>query len=298
MYSYDLALPGELNLRIRLDHPALAHDQARLLAAAYLPGVRFRPHPFSGRPDLTITYRQSDSKELQFRGRNLTVHDRWNDGSLLDLLNLAYGAMRLQWLRHALYPVHSACVGNGKSYTLVVGPSGAGKTSIALRLAGANKAQLFSGNKTLVSIDAAGDLQGVGGTRTITTRAEDARRNLPDAEALGYCGRSAFELREHMYSGHEAVAIQLIAFVRLNDGAAQCERLSPLSALHRLFPVFLDKGYEDTVVCAGHAVFPGDPPRGCRTKLLAALRLACARVPVMSIAGSMDHVINMLEANR
>jgi hypothetical protein len=295
MYRYDFALPGDVSLRMRLPYPVFAHSQTRLLAGAYLPGMRILLHQPEGQADVTITYRDAPDNTLKVYGRHIVMSRAWvENAALLDLLNLAYGAARRRWLAKGLYPVHSACVGDS-SYALVVGHSGAGKTSVALRLANSANRLVFSANKTLVSIDAQGVMQAVAGTRTITTTAANADRHLNAAARVNYEGRTAFLLPQPMYAPEAPARIALVCLVRLNDGSDNCARLSSVSALHTLYPFFLDTVYADTLTCDGNGILSGDAPRGCKQRLTAALNRSLAGVPVYNITGSMGHVTHALK---
>jgi hypothetical protein len=218
--------------------------------------------------------------------RKVTIYDQWKgEASLLDFIHLIYAACRIWWLQHDLYPVHSALVGD----LLIVGHSGAGKTSTALHLAAGRGKRLFSSNKTLLKITDDGRLVAVGGTRTITTKAKDADRHLGGlADRCQYVGRSAFLLEERAYAQDQLVEVRRIAFVQLNDGADEHSELSPVSALHRLFPFFLD-------VCGGADVLSGAPPRGVEKSLAHRLLPALQHVSVCAVTGSMQFITTALE---
>jgi hypothetical protein len=291
MHVYNLSLPADLHVRLELPYPVFDDPNARLLLGAYLPGTHFSFEP-PVTPTLSINFRQAQKPRV-INGRKLIIYDTWNgQASLLDFIHLIYSACRLHWLQKGLYPVHSACVDD----LLIVGHSGAGKTSTALRLA-SKGGKIFSGNKTLLKIGEDGRLVAVAGTHTITGKAGDAEKHLPAiGEKVGYVGRSAFLLDPKMYSLATEVAIRRIAFVHVNDGADAFTQLEPLSALHRLFPFFLDAVNADAVVCAGNAVLPGTPPRGTQKSLTEQLLPALQQnVSVCAVTGSMSFIENALE---
>lgn len=294
MPTYNLSLPADLNLRLVLPFPVFDDPQARLLLGAYLPGTNFVYDP--AEPTLTIAFKQSPQQRVTRGGSRITMHDTWRgQASLLDLIHLTYGACRLYWLQQEVYPVHSACVGD----LLIVGHSGAGKTSTALRLA-AKGHKIFSGNKTLLKIDEHNRLVAIGGTHTITAKAGDANKHLQaTGEKVGYVGRNAFLLDEACYSAEPEVQVRRIAITQLNDGADSCTPLEPLSALHRLFPFFLDAVNADAVVCSGNAVLPGTPPRGSQQALAERLLPALQEsVTVWAVTGSMAFIETALEVQQ
>ena len=292
MHSWHLALPGSLSLRITHPQPVFDDAHARLLLSAYLPGVAFTGTP-GGKVDLTVAFQESGEQRLTRKSRRVTLSGRWSGtGSLLDLIFLTYSASRLLWLRRNLYPLHSCCLG-ADGYVLVLGHSGAGKTSIALNMAACGQ-KVFSANKTLVSMGADRSMTALAGTRTITTTAEDAARHLgARIDLLGYQNRSAWSLPDDLYAPVAPVPVRLIAVARLNDGGNRCERLSPASAVHRLHPWFLDAFNANTVLPG--AVFCGTPPRGCEDRLRDSLVAVTAKIPVLMLSGSMEFVSNALE---
>jgi hypothetical protein len=291
MHTYNLSLPADLHVRLELPYPVFDDPTARLLLGAYLPGTQFSFDPEA--PTLTVTFRQAHKQRVVRAARKITVYDTWNgQASLLDFIHLIYSASRVFWLQKGLYSVHSACVDD----LLVVGHSGAGKTSTALRLASKGR-KVFSGNKTLLKIDERSRLVAIAGTHTITGKAGDAEKHLPAiGEKVGYVGRSAFLLEPAMYSLEREVPIRRIAIVHVNDGADSYAALEPLSAMHRLFPFFLDAVNADAVVCAGNAVLPGTPPRGIQQSLAEQLLPALKQhITVCAVTGSMPFIENALE---
>ena len=291
MHSRDILLPGDVSVRFKTTSPVFGDERNRLLAAAYLPGVQFLDEPLR-RVSLTLSFVESAEKRLAVRGRSIQLADRWSgDGSLLDLLHLTYSAARRCWLRQGLYSVHSACVVRDNGGVLLVGHSGAGKTTVAMELL-QQGGKLLSGNKTLVTVDGS-VVKAVAGTRTMTTRKSVSAVGSPGGSE--YSGRQAFALEDNVYSGAAAVDISLIALVALNDGVADLAKIEPVSALHRLFPFFLDTVYADTVLLAGGDVFVSKPPQGCQKTLSVKLSQALAKVPVYSVIGSRDFISHSLE---
>jgi len=227
-----------------------------------------------------------------------------DEAGLMDLIFLTYGIVRQKWLKQGLYCVHAACLENQqKQLSLIVGHSGVGKTAVTLS-ALARGYKVFSGNRTLVKIrpgSSKGDpviITAVAGTRTITTRAEDLARHLPEAlenEEVGYEGRSAFSLSKRFYANPAPQAVTLISLPRLNDGAEKSRQLSALSALHKLYPFFLDAVNADIVLAGGRLVFAGAPPSGVNKRLASELSQALANLPVWELEGSLPFINHTLE---
>lgn len=280
-----------------------------MLASAYLPGLRFvgaDQLDQSQESCLQVSFIPSQKPRLRRLAQRVELYDRWQgQGSLLDLLHLSYSVCRLRWLEMGLYCVHSACVGKD-SHTLLVGHSGSGKTTTALKMAESAGLQIFSGNKTLLAVGADG-IRAVAGTRTMTRTAAAEKASQvqavdqsPACLAVGYQERLAYSLDEGAYSSAQSVPVSAIALIRLNDGVQEETALESLSAMHKLFPFFLDMVNADTVLGAGAVVFSGSAGKrgdaGQKQVLSRALAAALKAVPVYSLSGSLDFVADRLES--
>lgn len=309
-HKYLLRLPGALQVLLDLPQPLFDDPAACLLLGAYLPGVELadlsEKNAKSGKGLVTIALRQSSKPRLSLskNGKSYTFFTPSTGDSLMDLIFLTYGIVRQKWLKLGLYCVHAACLENQqKQLSLIVGHSGVGKTAITLS-ALARDYKVFSGNRTLVEITSGsskGDpviITAVAGTSTITTRAEDLARHLPEAlenEEFGYEGRSAFSLSKRFYADPAPQAVTLISLPRLNDGAEKSRQLSALSALHKLYPFFLDAVNADIVLGGGRLVFAGSPSSSVNKRLARALSQALTNLPVWELEGSLPFINHTLE---
>lgn len=324
-HSYSIYLPGALLMRVETPVPVFGQGQVpeevRLLTEAYLPGAEFVGvcakrgglHVDTTEPTLTVRFEESPVCSLSVKGGEYVLRDTWKgEASLMDLLFLCYGAARRAWLKRGLYPVHAAALnmGNG-SLTLLVGHSGSGKSAITLSAVSRGH-KVFSGNKTLVRIDTVGDrtvLTAIAGTRSMTAKAEDVSKHL----ALGtfnaaYQGRKAFYLANEHMAATAPYVVSGIILPRLNDGVEKCKRMAPLSAVHKLYPYFLDTVNADIVLSGGKAVLSGEPVKGVRERLAQGLAAAFevdaasggmqAGISVLEVEGSMDFVNRTLDGKR
>lgn len=309
-HQYLLRLPGALQVLLDLPQPLFDDPAACLLLGAYLPGVELAD--LSAKSEkrekglVTIALRQSSKPRLSLskNGKSYTFFTPSTGDALMDLIFLTYGIVRQKWLKLGLYCVHAACLENQqKQLSLIVGHSGVGKTAITLS-ALARGYKVFSGNRTLVEItpgSSKGDpviITAVAGTSTITTKAEDLARHLPEAlenEEVGYEGRSAFSLSKRFYADPAPQAVTLISLPRLNDGAEKSRQLSALSALHKLYPFFLDAVNADIVLAGGRLVFAGSPPSSVNKRLARALSQALTKLPVWELEGSLPFINHTLE---
>lgn len=309
-HQYLLRLPGALQVLLDLPQPLFDDPAACLLLGAYLPGVELADPTAksskSAKSMVTIALRQASKPRLS-RSKNGDSYSYFAPNTaeaLMDLIFLTYGIARQKWLKQGLYCVHAACLENQqKQLSLVVGHSGVGKTAVTLS-ALARGYKVFSGNRTLVEITPGSAKEGpaiitaIAGTRTITTRAEDLARHLPEAleeEEVGYEGRSAFSLNKHFYADCAPQAVTLISLPRLNDGVEKSRQLSPLSALHKLYPFFLDAVNADIVLAGGRLVFAGTPPNGVSKRLATELSQALTNLPAWELEGSLPFINHTLE---
>jgi len=320
-HSYSIYLPGALLMRIEAPRPVFDEESARILAEAYLPGADFvgvhckngALHVATDAPNIVVRFVESDTASLTVKAGNYTLADTWKgEASLMDLLFLCYGAARRAWLKRGLYPVHAAALSMGDGgLTLLVGHSGSGKTALTLS-AVARGHKVFSGNKTLVRIDTAGDrtvLTAVAGTRPMTTKAEDVERHLGlGTFNTGYQGRSAFYLSNEHYAATAPSVVTDIILPRLNDGVSKRKFLGAVSALHKLYPYFMDAVNADIVLSGGKCVLSGEPRPRVRELLAAGLGAAlsgddlssgmAAPLSVIEVEGSMDFVNGALDGKR
>jgi hypothetical protein len=303
---------------VQCSRPLFDEPQNKLLAGAYIPGIKFAQA--QGEHDLKVSYREGPPL-LTVDANGIELSDSFQGHTVLDLIHLLYSACRLHWLKRGLYCVHSACVGAPASskpsaaeagkpavcidgLSLIVGHSGSGKTTLALSLAEQGQ-KIFSANKTLLSLGVDG-IKAIAGTDTITrtssTEAKDQAQAQSKLGAHPYLGRTAYLLPEEHYlaseGGKSNLRITSIALTRLNDGAEEWETLSAISALHKLFPFFLDSVNADTVLLQGGAVFsgalPADQEALVRKTLAAALMSALAKVHVVSVCGSRQFITEKL----
>lgn len=291
MSTYFVRLPGALIMR--LDVPAKAFDNpgARTLLSAYLPGLQFLPRG-NWKFDLHVVYDDRDCFEFHDGGNVVSLTDAWKgESSLMDLLFLTYGVARRAWLKLGIYPVHAAAlqIGTG-GLTLLVGHSGTGKTAVTLSSV-ALGARVYSGNKTLVTVNDKGLMQAIAGTRPITAKSEDMdRQKCGYSFKVAYGSRSAFMLKDEHYMSLAPQAVRRIVLPRLNDGVEKRGKLGGASSLHRLFPYFLDAVNADIVVAGGRAVLSGAPSAEVLASLAKSLALALPDVSVIELEGSMPFI--------
>lgn len=221
------------------------------------------------RTDIVIEHRTGDAA-LTVSGNNVTLISAPTDSLPADLYHLTYAVTRRALMDRGYFCVHAACVGAGDDFRLVAGHSGAGKTTLAQRLVDGHGYKLLSGNKTVVRFDDDGGMIAVAGTRTMTAVDGNLKRFAYDMAASDYADGP--------------VKIRAIDIVRINDGVAEVERLSSLSALHTLYPYFLDAVNADVIV-NGRDIYDGTATPAQKSVLARGLADA---PPVRKISGTMD----------
>lgn len=271
MVDHYLALPGGLTACFRT--ACAVGRQERLQLGAYVPGIVFLDKA-PDRIDITLEHEFSDSPRLEDNGSHIRLYAPESGNLPADLYHLLYGIERRALLGHGFYPVHAACVGKDDDYILIVGHSGAGKTTLAQNLVEKHGMKLFSGNKTVVRFDGDGSIKAVAGTKTMTALDVDFNRH-------------AYEMKPDDYAPQTEAGIKSIILVRVNDGVEEAQTLGSLSALHTLYPYFMDAVNADVIV-NGKDVFCSVPAGGFREDLTDKLSKSLRSTPVKKYAGSMD----------
>lgn len=277
-------------MQFQSDVPFEYGEKERVELSAHLPGL---VELSDARPTLKIAHTYTDaSAELTQNPGVVAISSPWKDELPPDFIHLAYGAARLEWLKQGIIPVHAACVGNEEEgYTLIMGNPGSGKTSVTLHNLQQYQQKVFSGDKTLVRFDG-NQLVAIAGTDTITIRSEDIPRwkELPKMDEFSFVDRLAFQLPTEFYAHDKEVVIKRIVLVALNDTRESITQLSPTSALHTLYPLFLDKQREDILVDSDAAFLDGAISKEERIGFVKSLKTAMETIPVYKAVGSLEKV--------
>lgn len=272
----------------------LYNDHTRLLSRAYIPGIRWLKNKPKKNIDFLIEHTESTSCAFIQRGKKIIIHDLWRGIIPLDFFHLVYSILRNQLLKKNLYSVHAATVQLHRATVLMPGHSGIGKTSLTLELVRNFQALVFSGNKTVVGWKK-DSLQALYGTPTITVKNNEREKNkdLLTAEVV-YGGRSAFVLEQNNYTTRRPMRITAIVLPQLNDGVKECQKLSEASALHTLYPYFLDWVNADTIMAQGSGVYLGTPPSESQNYLISHLQKTLVDIPVYKISGSLRYITKII----
>jgi hypothetical protein len=287
-----LSLPGNLHIGIISDRELPLGEKQELLLGAYLPDVKVLDSSPST-VDMTLCHVESTEVSLATGSDEIEIHDTWSESFSKDLPHLLYSIARSLWLKRGYFPIHAACVGDTE-FTLMPGHSGVGKTTTALEVVTQHGQKLLSGNTTLVQFGEADELRAIAGTKTMTLKLEDFEQGEYEAvRSLSYGNRIAFELPVDLQTS-KPKDIGRIALVRLSNGLSEWSELSPLSALHTLYPYFLDTEHTDCIVGQGKAVYLGETPPYARSLLTDRLGRALANISLGTGMGSAQFLAEKL----
>lgn len=282
MNNYYLNMPGGLTISFQTACNLLADDEARLYLGAHLPGATISLET-EALPDVTVKHVFADKTRLVEQDNHIRYEAPDADQFTRDICHLLYGIERKALIDKSLYPVHAACVGEGDHYTLIVGHSGAGKTTISDALVEQSGLKLFSGNKTVIRFEDDGTIKAIAGTKTVT-RLDDNQK------------RHACALPEEQYADQQEVTISSIHMVNLNDGVAERQELARTPASVALHPFFMDAVNADVIVGKFH-VFNGTTAPSSKHHLLRNLRRSLRDFPVVKTSGSLDYVTAQIKAS-
>jgi hypothetical protein len=254
------------------------------------------------KPDLKITHQENNTFSLSQTGSYVVLEERWNGKISPDLPHLLYVMAQHHWLNDGLFVIHSACVGNEKDgYILLVGDAGCGKTSTALECARKYGLKVFSGDKTVIEADEETGLLGIGGTKVLTSRnPEKGRWKEMVDNAVETTSRHTFQLKQEYYTNEKRVPIKAVVLLYLNDGKDSIEVFSKISAIHNLYPYFMNSQKEDVLLNEGNFVFDGTITPEIKQKNVPRLSNGIRKIRTVKVIGSMDyvteHVIKILKA--
>jgi uncharacterized protein (TIGR00661 family) len=239
----------------------------------------------------------SNTIELKHSNNQLDIFSNWQQQFPADFLHLLYGICRKLWLAKNIYPVHGALVSDStNNYKLLVGTPGSGKTSTALALAkqGYN---IVSGDKTLVTIDTQGKMRAISGTKTITIRQQDKHKlNFINYNKI-YKSNERISLTMNIEDNKDAI-INSIFLINLNDGSNYSGEVGKPSALHTLYPFFMDKQREDILIGEDQDILDGNIATIDKQQLAKKLKQSLLTIPVTKITGSINKLTNIITNNQ
>lgn len=297
MINTSFSLPKGITAHLTSKSPSVKLGPTeKMLLQAYVPGLNVLDEILL-KPDLSILHRESAQQTMlqTDNQKKITICDLWRDQVSFDIYHLLYGLTRKELLVEEAYSVHSACVEKNGRHILLIGHSGSGKSTTALKLVEDHGQKMVSGNKTVVTFDDHNQIQVIAGTPTMTIRQSDHHKFASViGESVSYFDRLAFKLKPEQYTTPFGGKVEAIVFVQLNDGVQDFKQLNSHGAVHRSFPFFLDVVNADVLVCQEKALFDGTPPEGIKDLLRKSLSNALQKTPVYSAVGTLPFVANQI----
>lgn len=241
------------------------------------------------RPHLCIRFEQADHAYMHIDNYFISIKGLWNHSSKQDIPHLAYSLLRQYCIDHEIYPVHSI----GIYHTLLIGHSGQGKTTLALEAIKENL-PVFSTDRTLLHFDN-GELISRLGTSLLSVRTKHV--NCIDYHKtpalIGYSGE-----RELCYYKqiNQPNIIHSIVLFQLTEQPLFIERISSTSALHQLYPYFLDVIKQD-VLLSQSLLFSGFNSNHVKQLLACHLESWLKHHHVSFYSGTKEEIIQYLKNN-
>jgi len=295
MFEKAFMLAGSITLLISSNSDVNFEEENKIVLQAYLPEL-IELEQLPEEPDLRIIHLEKEGFSLEQSDSQVTIKEKWRNKLSPDLPHLMYGMARRHWIHHGLFSIHSACVGNEKEgFVLLVGQAGSGKTSTALECVRRYGLEIYSGDKTLIEVDENATLWAIGGTKVLTSRAPEKGRwrEMVD-EAVQVGARYAFRLRSEYYPDAKRVRIKAVVLLSLNDGHDSSNEYSSLSAIHNLYPFFLDTQKEDVLLDEGNEIFFGTIRPEVKQKNVPRLARGIKKIRTINVVGSMDYVTEQI----
>ena len=296
MLDLHFSINNNFVILLQSDTPFTFTGEDLLLLKGHVPGIELLNEPPS-KIDFVLEHIQSSEKSVLEEVNKVTIKDEWSERLPDDITHLLYGISRKLYLSANQYPVHGACLELSGKNMLIVGHSGAGKTSVTLELLKNNKVELFSGNKTVVDFNN-NHFEAVAGTPTITVRKSDMKlfSEIEKEQEHERWERNTFLLPQHRYTENDSVAIDTITIVKLTSYTESCDQLAHPSSLHTLYPYFMDLVNADIILADFGRVFSSDTAIESKEALVQALSIVSDSTPVFSITGTTSYVATTLKS--
>lgn len=294
--NYKWQIGGDFSLNFTSNQHFEITEQDLYALSAHLPG--FTAHNVASNPiNIQHTFTKDTTFDLKQEKNKVHIFSPWEKSLPPDFVHLLYAVARKTWLNQDIYPVHAACIGNeDKGYYLVLGPSGAGKTSTILNLAYKKGYKVFSGDKTLLKIQQ-GKLFAIAGTTSLTIRLNDIDKwkHHPKNQPYYFDDRLVFKLPNKYMTQKKCVPIRGLFIIGLNDHIKSCKSIAPMQALHILYPLFLDKQRADALIDKQVVLFDGEIPFAKKQYLAKNLAHVLHHIPTYKITGSLQQISHFIQ---
>lgn len=294
------SFPTNFIIAFKFNKEILFGEKEEMLLRAYVPGVcitKTIKKDIRDEIDLFIIYRPSKIQKILHKGNTIFIHDNWSKEIPIYLFHLIYSVSHQILLKKDYYTIHSVCVGKKNTWTLLIGHTGVGKTSVMLELLYNHEFEMFSSNKTLVKFNKKIHLEAVAGTTTVTCKNDEHNKiKVLIEQSTSFVNRIASKLPDKYITSNQKVTINRIYFTRLNPAVEECARLDDFESLVALYPFFLDHINSDIILFDGGDLYDGALlPTRTKKRMLSSLKNSLNSLEVYTLNGSLDFVSKTIE---
>jgi hypothetical protein len=289
------SFPSNFVISINLKGHASFREREELLLRAYVPGIQIvgiARKNITNNPDLIISYYPSKYQKISYEDNHIIIRDDWSKEIPVYFFHLIYSISHHALLKKGYYTIHSVCVGKENQWSLLLGHTGVGKTTVMLDLLHNYRFKMFSSNKTIVKFKKNFYLEAIAGTTIITCKDSD-RNKLKTivGQTANFVNRFACKLPDKYSAPKNKVKISRIYFVRLNPAVEECVSLNNFESMVALYPFFLDYINSGIVLFNGKDLYDGIPiTTEIKKKILSSLKKSLIRLDVYSLNGSPDFI--------
>lgn len=292
LYFY---FPSNFVISIILKEKVSFKEREKLLLRAYVPGIKIiemARKNIINNSDLIISYCPSKYQKISYKDNRIIIHDDWSKEIPVYFFHLIYSISHHALLKKGYYTIHSACVGKGNQWSLLLGHTGVGKTTVMLDLLYNYRFKMFSSNKTIVRFKKNFYLEAIAGTTTITCKDSDRDKLKAIAgQTANFVNRLACKLPDKYSTSKNKVKISRVYFVRLNPAVEECVSLNNFESIVALHPFFLDYINSGIVLFKGKDLYDGIPvTTEIKKKILSSLKKSLTLLDVYSLNGSLDFI--------
>lgn len=295
MQDLYFSINNDFTIALKSDSSFTVGHEDLMLLQGHVPGIALLERE-PATTDFVVEHIESVEKKVMEAGSTLTIYDTWSDSFFGSIIHVLYGVARRLYLARDQYPVHGACLSFGEKNVLVVGHSGAGKTSVTLELLRDPAVKLFSGNKTVVTFQSS-TLTGIAGTPTTTVKKEDFGLfgEIETEQMFEHWGRQTFLLPPHRYQTKHPLPINAIVIIRPSTFVEDTTQVSYPSTVHALYPYCMDLMNADTVMAEYQSVISGETSIEHKNALITHLGKIADSVPTYVMTGTHRYVAESIK---
>lgn len=289
------SFPSNFIISINLRGNVLFREREKLLLRAYTPGIqniKITRKNITNNPDLIISYCPSKDQKISYQNNHFIIYDDWSKEIPAYFFHLIYSISHHALLKKGYYTIHSACVGKENQWSLLLGHTGVGKTTVLLDLLHNYRYKMFSSNKTIVRFQDNFYLEAIAGTTTITCKDSDREKLKAIAgQTVNFVNRFACKLPDKYSISKNKVKISRIYFVKLNPAVEECVSLNNFESIVVLYPFFLDYINSGIILFNGKDLYDGVPiTTKVKKKILSSLKRSLISIDVYTLNGSLDFI--------